>query len=271
VIRLGLRVRPEDTEVAYARLEPLLAAGFEEVPFGDLVELVIYGEEFPDPSFPELVSISRTPVDDGWETAWHEHLEPVTVGAITVRPPWIPGEGLVVDPGVTFGLAAHPTTRLCLQLLQDHARALGLTPGTPPAQTAHGGAGGLTPSTALADWGCGSGVLSVVAAHLGFAPITAIELDPRAVETARANGVDAHVGDVTADRPWARTVVANLTAPLLVLAASAPPAGQPVTMLASGVSAELARVPVDAWEPFGWVERERRELDGWSASILEHP
>lgn len=247
MIRLGLRVRPEDTEVAFARLEPMLAAGFEEVVFGDLIEFVIYGDgNLPDPSFPELVSVSRTPVDDGWETAWHEHLEPVTVGAVTVRPPWLPGDGLVIDPGVTFGLAAHPTTRLCLALLQE------------------------LPRTELVDWGCGSGVLAVVAQHLGFAPVRAIELDPRAVATARANGVDASVGDVTTEKPWARTVVANLTAPLLVLSASDPPAGTPVTLLASGVSEVHARVTADAWEPFGFVERERRLLDGWAASILEH-
>jgi ribosomal protein L11 methyltransferase len=260
VIRLGLRVRPEDAEVAYARLEPLLADGFEEVPYGDLVELVVYGENLPNPSFPELVSISRTPVAEGWETAWHEHLAPVTVGAITVRPPWVPGEGIVVDPGVTFGLAAHPTTRLCLELLQEHAHALGLTPGT-PAQT---------PEGSLVDWGCGSGVLSVVAAHLGFAPVSAIELDPRSVATARANGVDARVGDVCQDPPWARTVVANLTAPLLVLAATAPPPGRQVTMIASGVVEVQAGVAKAAWAPFGFVERERRLLDGWAASILEH-
>ena len=145
MIRLGLRVRPEDTEVAYARLESLLSAGFEEVPFGDLVEFVVYGEDIPDPTFPELVSVSRTPVAEGWETAWHEHLEPVTVGALTIRPPWIPGEGIVVDPGVTFGLAQHPTTRLCLALLQDHARAQGLTHCTRPTATPPLRAQGLTP------------------------------------------------------------------------------------------------------------------------------
>jgi ribosomal protein L11 methyltransferase len=267
VIRLGLRVRPEDAEVAYARLEPLLSGGFEEVPYGDLVELVVYGEDLPDPSFPELVSVSRTPVAEGWETAWHEHLAPVTVGAVTVRPPWVPGEGLVVEPGVTFGLAAHPTTRLCMQLLQEHAQ--GLTRGAPPAETASAGGRGLTPSTALVDWGCGSGVLSVVAAHLGFDPVSAIELDPGAVETARANGVDARVGDVCKDPPWARTVVANLTAPLLVLAATTPPPGMRVTLIASGVVEEQAGVAKAAWQPFGFVERERRLLDGWAASILE--
>jgi len=252
VIRLGIRVRAADAEVAFARLEPVLAAGFEEVPHGELVEFVVYGEDLADPSFPELVSVSRTPVADGWETAWHAHLEPVTVGAITIRPPWLPGDGLVVDPGDTFGLASHPTTRLCLELLQE------------------------LPRTPLADWGCGCGVLAVAAAHLGFAPVTAIELDPAAVATARANGVDAHVGDVTRDPPWARTVVANLTAPLLAAAARAAAASVPprsgdsaVTLVASGVLVERADLAAAAFAPLGFAERERRVLDGWAALVLE--
>jgi ribosomal protein L11 methyltransferase len=229
VIRLGLRVRAEHAELA--RLEPILAAGCEEIAHDDTVEFVIYGDELPEPgTVPGLVAITRTRVEAGWETAWHAHLEPVTVGEITIRPPWLRGDGLVVDPGATFGLASHPTTRLCLQLLQE------------------------LPRTSLADWGCGCGVLAAAAAQLGYAPVTAIELDPAAVETARANGVDAHVGDVTADPPLAETVVANLTLPLLEALPCKPP-----TLIASGFLAGQ-RVP-------GLVERDRRELDGWAAII----
>jgi ribosomal protein L11 methyltransferase len=228
VIRLGLRVRAADAPLA--RLEPLLAAGCEEIDHGGEVEFVVYGDELPEPSLPGLVSVTRTQVADGWATAWHAFVEPVTVGALTIRPPWLPGEGLVVDPGATFGLASHPTTKLCLELLQE------------------------LPRTSLADWGCGCGVLAVAAAALGYAPVTAIELDPAAVETARANGVDAHVGDVTADPPPAETVVANLTLPLL----SALPA-KPPTLIASGFLAGQS-VP-------GLVERDRRELDGWAAIV----
>jgi ribosomal protein L11 methyltransferase len=245
VIRLGIRVRAVDAEVAYARLEPILAAGFEQVEDGEHVEFVVYGED-RQIKFPELVSVSRQTIADGWQTAWHEHLEPVTVGALTIRPPWLPGPGLVVDPGDTFGLASHPTTKLCLELLQE------------------------LPPTAMADWGCGSGVLSVAAAHLGFAPITAIELDPGAVARARENGVDAHVGDVTDSPPWARTVIANLTAALIgsMSGIPAPPPG-PVTLLVSGVIVDHAEVPGTVFGPFGFTERERRERDGWVAIVLE--
>ncbi|MDA0181768.1 50S ribosomal protein L11 methyltransferase [Solirubrobacter phytolaccae] len=247
MIRLGIRVRAEDAEVAYARLEGLLAAGFEEVADGEHVELVVYGENFPHLSFPELVSQSRTPIADGWQTAWHEHLEPVTVGKITIRPPWLPGPGLVVDPGDTFGLASHPTTKLCLQWLQE------------------------LPPTELADWGCGCGVLSVAAMHLGFDPVTAIELDPGAVATARKNGVDAHVADVTANPPWARTVVGNLTANLMANSSNIPAPTGPVTLLVSGISVDHADVPATVFEPYGFTERERRERDGWVAVLFDRP
>ena len=262
MIRLGLRVRAQDAELA--RAQPILAAGCEEIALDDHVEFVVYGDDLPEPpSFPGLVSVSRTPVEPGWETAWHAHLEPVTVGAVTIRPPWLAGEGLVVDPGNTFGLASHPTTQLCLELLHEQRR------------------------TPLVDWGCGCGVLARAASFLGYAPVTAIELDPAAVATARANGVDARVGDVTADPPWARTIVANLTAPLLEAAAravagTAPPSRVadsaashgaatrgPATLIASGMLAEHATAIARAWGPAGFVERTRRERDGWAALVLE--
>jgi ribosomal protein L11 methyltransferase len=242
VIRLGIRVRAVDAEVAYARLEPILAAGFEQVEDGEHVEFVVYGED-QQIKFPELVSVSRQPIADGWQTAWHEHLAPVTVGAITIRPPWLPGPGLVVDPGETFGLASHPTTKLCLELLQE------------------------LPPTPLADWGCGCGVLSVAAKYLGFDPVVGIEVDPGAVAMAVKNGIDAHVGDIVAEPLWARTVVANLTAGLIASFTEGP--SEPVTLLTSGLIAHQADVALSAFGPLGFVERERRERDGWAAVLLE--
>jgi ribosomal protein L11 methyltransferase len=249
VIRLGIRVRATDAEIAFARLEPVLAGGVEEVALGEHVEFAVYGEDVPDAQLrtlagDTLVAVTREPVEPGWERAWHDHLRPVTVGAITVRPPWLPGrpDDLVIDPGLTFGLAAHPTTRMCLELLQA------LPPGP------------------LADWGCGSGVLAIAAARLGFAPVHAIEIDPAAAAMARANaaanGVEIDVvrGDARLSAPYAETVVANLTLPVFgALEIRRPPS----TLIASGILAgQTVKLP-------GLVERERREAYGWAAVVLE--
>ena len=81
--------------------------------------------------------------------------------------------------------------------------------------------------------------------------------------------MDAHVADVTDDPPWARTVVGNLTAALIGnMTEIAAPEG-PVTMLVSGVISLYADVPAAVFAAQGFTERERRELDGWAAIILE--
>jgi len=238
VIRLGIRVRAADAEVAFARLEPVLEGGVEEVALG---------EDVPDARLRELagdtlITVTREPVDPGWDRAWHEHIEPVTVGALTFRPPWLPGDGIVIEPGLTFGLASHPTTQLCLEFLQECER------------------------TPLADWGCGSGVLAIAAAKLGFSPVQAIEIDPAAVATARENArandvrIEITRGDARRDAPYAPTVVANLTLPVLgALEIERPPE----VLIASGILAgQVLRLA-------GLVERERREAHGWAALVLE--
>jgi ribosomal protein L11 methyltransferase len=326
--RLGIRVRAEDAEIAFARLEPVLAAGAEEVELDDLVEFAVYGDALPSDdevralAGDAIVDLVRSRMDSGWALAWQDHLTPVSVGAFTIRPPWIEGglDDLVVDPGPAFGAASHPTTRLCLTLLQE------------------------SPPTGLADWGAGSGVLAIAGARLGFSPVLAVELDILAAHVARRNaarnGVTVEVveGDVTAGAPWAPTIVANLTLPLLVAAAgvaaraasgsggaapaisppggapaplsgaaaapamsppggaAAPPSGAaaarpggvaapglsaahaaaapngpagPTRLIVSGVLARAADQVVAAWAPLGFSERERRELDGWAALVLE--
>lgn len=117
----------------------------------------------------------------------------------------------------------------------------------------------------MCDWGTGSGVLAIAAARLGFGPVSAVDVDPGAVALARrnavANGVDVEVavGDVREGAPWAPTVVANLTLPLLEAAVFE----RPERMVASGF---LDR---EDFVPAGMAVRERRELDGWAAVLLE--
>ncbi len=260
LVRLAIRVRASAAEAALARLRPLKPGGAAERLAGDAVEYALYGAagELPDEAAlralagDALLGVSRAPVAGGWETAWHAHLPRVEAGGFAIRPPWIAGapDDVVIEPGLTFGAAAHPTTRLCLDVLR------GQTPFS-------GGA---------ADWGCGSGVLAICAARAGFEPVLAVDVDPAAValtrENARANGVavEARRLDVTKARPpYAPTVVANLTLPLL-RAAAALPGPPPRTLIASGVLAGQADAVVAAW---GMRERERRVHDGWAALVLE--
>jgi ribosomal protein L11 methyltransferase len=258
LVRLGIRVRAEEAEPAYARLQELLAAGAEATELDGAVEYATYGaaDALPgDARLRELagdalLGVSRTPVVDGWETAYHAHLTRVTVGELAIRPSWVPGQpdDLVIDPGESFGGGHHVTTQLCLELLQE------LTPGGP-----------------LCDWGTGSGVLAIAAARLGWAPVYAVDLGGRELvaANAHANGVEVEfsVCDVTREpAPPARTVVANLTAPLLRAAMRAQP--RPEIVVASGLlAAETAAWTGEETGAAGWAVRARRERDGWAAVL----
>jgi ribosomal protein L11 methyltransferase len=183
-------------------------------------------------------------VEAGWEDAWKEFHHGVAVGGLWVGPPWEPSPAgataVVIDPGRAFGTGAHATTRLCLELLQ------------------------AVEPTSLLDVGCGSGVLSIAAAKLGFAPVSAFDLDEVAAETtavnAAANGVAV---DVVTELPRAELAVMNIA--LEVVEGMLPhlPVGRAIT---SGYL-ERDEPRVDGWQPV-----ERRVRDGWAADLLEfHP
>ena len=138
------------------------------------------------------------PVATGWEDEWRRFHVPVSGGPLWVGPPWPePAPGavpVVIDPGRAFGTGAHETTRLCLELLLD------------------------VPRGALLDAGCGSGVIAIAAAKLGFGPVVALDLEQPSVEaTARnaaANDVELEIrqADVLVDElPRVDVAVANLT------------------------------------------------------------
>ena len=272
LVRLGIRVRRDRAETALAALLPLLeGGGAEEVDPGDgTVEYALYGAPAALPEAAAVralagdavVALAVTDVPAGWERAWHAHVRPVEVAVgdrrLRIRPPWgAPDDGaaldVVVHPGDTFGVAGHATTQLCLELLLE-----------------------LEPDGALCDWGAGGGVLALAAARLGFAPVEAVERDPHAVATIRANaaanGVDvrAHALDLTATAPpWAPTVCANLTLELLLAVARVVAARPPVRMIASGVLEEQADAAAAALAGIGLGETRRRVRDGWAALRLE--
>jgi ribosomal protein L11 methyltransferase len=224
----------------------LAPGGFEEVAHGTSVELAAYGDA-ADRVLAAFPDAERREVEAGWEDRWREFHRPVRIGPLWVGPPWRtpPADALavVVDPGRAFGTGAHPTTRLCLELLLD------------------------LPRTSLLDVGCGSGVLAIAAARLGFAPITALDREEPAVEATRtnaaANGValDARLLDALADPlPGAELVVAN------VALEAVSPLGARVSAQRLVTSGYLA---ADRPEPSRYEHRVRRELDGWAADLFE--
>ncbi|MEW6540482.1 MAG: 50S ribosomal protein L11 methyltransferase [Bacillota bacterium] len=114
----------------------------------------------------------RRASDRDWATAWREGLKPFRVGErLVVKPTWEewePGpEDLVIeiDPGLAFGCGTHPTTAMCLKLLERYVR----------------------PGMVAVDVGTGSGILAVAAALLGAAVVWAVDEDPLAVRTAAEN------------------------------------------------------------------------------------
>ncbi len=121
--------------------------------------------------------------------SWHESPDPAAVN-------------LILDPGMAFGTGSHPTTRLCLEWLERN----------------------VTAECTVLDYGCGSGILAIAAARLGAGRVAGVDIDPQAVDAARANAERNGVTALFADsaQPVAGEydlVVANiLSNPLRVLA-----------------------------------------------------
>jgi ribosomal protein L11 methyltransferase len=201
------------------------------------------------------VRVHAEEVAADWADRWKRFHAPVLVaGRLWVRPPWRAHRGgaidLVIDPGRAFGTGAHPTTRLCLELLVE-----------------------LEPRGSLADLGCGSGVLAIAAAKLEFAPVIAVDSERAALDATRANAAANRVELGRVERanlrerppPAAATVTANLTRPLLLRVAELM-AEPPGALIVSGLlEAEADEVAVAF---AGLRERRRLRREGWSALLL---
>ncbi len=270
MIRLAVGVRRADAELALAEVLSLAPAGVEEVDISDdVVEYAVYGSagELPAPEAlaaalgSALVSLSRSEVADDWAERWREFHQPLRLGGrLEVRPPWIPAAdteiNLVIDPGQAFGTGAHATTALCLGILLD----LPLPGGD---------------DRSVVDLGCGSGVLAVLAARLGWGPVRALDFDPLAVAATREN---AAVNDVVLDEvrqfdlhgpapvPPARLVLANLLAPLLLAWCDRGVTAS--TVIASGLLISEADHVGARFAQLGFAETDRRVQGDWAALVL---
>jgi ribosomal protein L11 methyltransferase len=269
LIRLALRVRRDQAELVPAELLELAPSGVEEVAVDDgAIEYAVYGAPGELPALPALraaagdalVDVTSAEVADDWAERWRAYHRPAVVAnRLTVRPPWEPAGttqlDVVIDPGQAFGTGAHATTRLCLELLVE-----------------------VVPPGSLLDLGCGSGVLAITAAMLGFAPVVAVDNDQAAVAAASANAalnaVDVEVRRLdlrSARTPCADTIAANLLAPLLERWAGdiAASSNLPRRVIAGGLLTGEADSVANAFGAAGLRETSRLTESGWAALLLE--
>ena len=152
-----------------------------------------------------------------WEESWKENYPPQEVGnRLVVLPYWnadAAGDRLpvILDPGLTFGTGAHPSTQLVMEAMERL----------------------VSPGAACLDLGSGSGILSIAALRLGAASAVGVDIDPKAEDIARQNaaynGFDGNVftaltGNVTADKRLMerlsqdtyRVVLVNIVADVII-------------------------------------------------------
>jgi len=201
---------------------------------------------------PDAVRIEA--VDDlDWVRVTQAQFEPLRISArLWIVPSWHAAPdpqaiNIRLDPGLAFGTGSHPTTRLCLEWLEQN----------------------ITGGETVLDYGCGSGILAIAALKLGAAEALGIDVDPAALEAARdnsaANGVVCEFADAaTAISHQADIVVANILAnPLRILAPALASHTLPGGRLAlAGILTQQAEEVADLYRP--WFELDPFvELDGW--------
>jgi ribosomal protein L11 methyltransferase len=212
--------------------------------------------------------------DQNWMEAWKEHYQPIPIGKrLIIVPAWLesPDEKRIpikIDPGMAFGTGTHPTTQLCLELLENYFDASSSL---------------VTRHLSLIDIGCGSGILAIAALKLSATSALGVDIDEAAVKVSRenadVNGIAAgqftlgvgSVPEVLAGRFGVRSatlVLANILAPVIIrlfddrLADLVAPGGM---LILSGILEEQAGTVISAAQAHGMELVEKRQMGDWVA------
>lgn len=206
--------------------------------------------------------------EEEWATAWKKYYKPVKVSdRVTITPTWemyeaVHDDELVIelDPGMAFGTGTHPTTVMCIQMIEKYIRD----------------------GDNLVDVGCGTGVLSIAGAKLGAAKVHALDLDEVAVHSAVINTklnkvhdrVSVKQGNLLDDTPSEQDlIVANILAEVIVTIPEEAlkltrPGGMFIT---SGIIGQKQAMVTEALEKAGWTVMETIEMEDWVAIAAKKP
>jgi ribosomal protein L11 methyltransferase len=213
--------------------------------------------------------------DRNWMETWKEHFKPILIGKrLVIVPAWLDSPepdriAIKIDPGMAFGTGTHPTTQLCLELMEKVMFAVR----------------GSNPEYRVIDVGCGSGILSIAALRLGAASALGVDIDPESVKNSRSNARINGVGPelllgagsvqeiLEGKFPFrrAKLVLANILAPVIIrlldagLADLLEPEG---TLLLSGILQDQAQRVVETAQAKGLVLNEKRQMEDWVALSL---
>lgn len=240
----------ESSEVKVSTVVPEDDTAFLPALGERLAEMAAHGVRYGEIS-------SRVIDEEDWANEWKKYYKPIVTKSVTVVPSWIkyqPSEGeriLRLDPGMAFGTGEHATTRMCLELMDACGKD-------------------------VIDVGCGSGILGIAAALTGAKSVYMCDIDPQAVEAARANaafnGVACEVekADLLKGDRRADLILANLTAD--ILERLAPSVGEHLTdggeIIASGIIADRLEETEAAFAAYGFAVKERRADGDWRALRL---
>ena len=202
------------------------------------------------------ISVADVP-DDDWMSAYRRHFKTELVSPrILVQPEWEELAVIKFDPGMAFGTGKHETTKACLQYIDECA--------------SEGGS--------FLDMGCGSGILSIAAAKLGYGPVAGFDVDQEAVDASVENAAKNRVeveffkyglgGRVRKALPEADLVAANILGPLLIRFADEIVESVKRRIIISGILAELYPEVLAAYEARGFKELSRKTIGEWTTGLL---
>jgi ribosomal protein L11 methyltransferase len=210
--------------------------------------------------------------DENWMDAWKQHYRPIPIGKrLMIVPAWLDAPdparlAIRIDPGMAFGTGTHPTTQLCLELIEAAAEQ--------------------QPLSTVIDVGCGSGILSIAALKMGAERALGVDIDIDSVRSSRENAELNGIGDELVLREGSVTdvlegefglrrallVLANILAPVIIrlfdvgLADLVEPGG---AVILSGILADQEQRVLEAAQTRGYGMTERRQMGDWVALMCE--